>query len=148
MEAQSKKDIQARHIVNVASVAGLVGVPGLSAYSATKGAVVLLSESLRAELSVYNIGVSAICPATVKTPISETLQFFGRMDNAKSQRFLAKSFAQADLTPQDVARATINAMAKNKGQVVLGRDGKMINLIKRFSPQFMSNILSKRALVY
>jgi len=148
MEAQSKKDIQARHIVNVASVAGLIGVPGLSAYSATKGAVVLLSESLRAELSVYNIGVSAICPATVKTPISETLQFFGRMDNAKSERFLAKSFAQADLTPQDVARATIDAMAKNKGQVVLGRDGKMINLIKRFSPQFMSNILSKRAIVY
>jgi len=148
MELQSKKDNKARHIVNVASVAGIVGFPGMSAYSATKGAVILLTESLRAELSVYNIGVSAICPAYVKTPISETVKAFGRMDNPKTYRGVAKTFAQADLTPQDVAHATIKAMAKNKGLVVLGRVGKIANLVKRISPKMMNKIVNKQARVY
>ena len=148
MEVQAKKDKKARHIVNVASVAGIVGFPGMSAYSATKGAVILLTESLRAELSVYNIGVSAICPAFVKTPISETVQAFGRMDNPKTYRGIAKTFAQADLTPQDVAGATIKAMAKNKGLVVLGRVGKIANLVKRISPKIMNKIVNKQARVY
>ena len=148
MEVQAKKDKKARHIVNVSSVAGIVSVPGMSAYSATKGAVILLTESLRAELSVYNIGVSAICPAYVKTPISETVQAFGRMDNPTTYRTVAKTFAQADLTPQDVAGATIKAMAKNKGFVVLGRVGKIAHLVKRISPKIMNNIVSKRARVY
>jgi len=148
MEVQAKKDKKARHIVNIASVAGIVGFPGMSAYSATKGAVILLTESLRAELSVYNIGVSAICPAYVKTPISETVQAFGRMDNPKTYRGVAKTFAQADLTPQDVASATIKAMAKNKGLVVLGRIGKIAHLIKRFSPKIMNKIVNKQARVY
>ena len=148
MEVQAKKDKKARHIVNVASVAGIVGFPGMSAYSATKGAVILLTESLRAELSVYNIGVSAICPAYVKTPISETVQAFGRMDNPKTYRGIAKTFAQADLTSQDVAGATIKAMAKNKGLVVLGRVGKIANLVKRISPKMMNKIVNKQARVY
>ncbi len=148
MEAQSKLDNEARHIVNVASAAGLMGFPGMSAYSATKGAVILLSESLRAELSVHNIGVSVICPAYVKTPISETVKAFGRMDNPRTYRGVAKTFAKADLTPEDVAHATLKAMSKNKGLVVLGREGKMGNLIKRFSPQLMSNFLSKQARAY
>ena len=148
MEVQAKKDKKARHIVNVASVAGIVGFPGMSAYSATKGAVILLTESLRAELSVYNIGVSAICPAYVKTPISETVQAFGRMDNPKTYRGIAKTFAQADLTSQDVAGATIKAISKNKGLVVLGRVGKIANLVKRISPKMMNKIVNKQARVY
>lgn len=148
METQGKKDNKARHIANVASVAGIVGFPGMSAYSATKGAVILLTESLRAELSVYNIGVTAICPAYVKTPISETVQAFGKMDHPKTYRGIAKTFASADLTPDDVAVATIKAMSKNKGLLVLGRVGKIAHFIKRISPKMMNNIVSKQARVY
>jgi len=148
MEAQSKKDNQSRHIVNVASVAGLIGAPGMSAYSATKGAVILLSECLRAELSVYNIGVTAVCPAYVKTPIAETVQAFGRMDNPRTHKGIAKTFARADLTPQDVAASTLKAMAKNKGLVVLGKQGVMGNLIKRFSPAMMGRLMGKMARAY
>ena len=59
--------IEARHpahVINIASMAGYIALPGMSAYSATKFAVIGLSESLRAELAVYQIGVTAICPGT------------------------------------------------------------------------------------
>ncbi len=56
-------------MINVASMAGMVGVPYAGAYTATKVAVVGMSESWHAELEPYNIKVSVLCPAFVKTRI-------------------------------------------------------------------------------
>ena len=61
-------------IINVASMAGMHGVPYATAYSATKAAVVSLSESWAVELKSQNIHVSALCPAFVKTRIHESLR--------------------------------------------------------------------------
>jgi len=61
-------------IINVASMAGMHGVPYATAYSATKAAVVSLSESWAVELKSHNIHVSALCPAFVKTRIHESLR--------------------------------------------------------------------------
>jgi NAD(P)-dependent dehydrogenase (short-subunit alcohol dehydrogenase family) len=60
------------HIVNVASAAGLVTTPGFAAYSASKFAVVGLSEALYYDLKLRKapIGVSLLCPAWVKTDIA------------------------------------------------------------------------------
>jgi NADP-dependent 3-hydroxy acid dehydrogenase YdfG len=60
---------QGGHVVNMASVSGFAGARGMSTYSASKFAVVGLTESLRAELHRHRIGVSAVCPGFVKTPI-------------------------------------------------------------------------------
>jgi NAD(P)-dependent dehydrogenase (short-subunit alcohol dehydrogenase family) len=57
------------HIVNTASVAGLVPVGGLLSYSASKHAVVGLSTSLRMEAELVGVRVSALCPGAVETPI-------------------------------------------------------------------------------
>jgi len=59
------------HIVNTASMAGLVGMQWLGAYCATKFAVVGLSESLHRELKPRGIGVSVLCPMIVDTKINE-----------------------------------------------------------------------------
>ncbi|MEO0368377.1 MAG: SDR family NAD(P)-dependent oxidoreductase [Pseudomonadota bacterium] len=59
-------------IVNVASMAGMGGVPYSGAYTATKAAVVALSESWAGELTKSNIKVSVLCPAFVKTRIHES----------------------------------------------------------------------------
>lgn len=55
------------HVVNTASMAGLIAPAGLTAYAASKYAVVGLSESLRAELAPQGIGVSVLCPGAVST---------------------------------------------------------------------------------
>ena len=57
-------------LVNVASMAGMMGIPTAGAYTATKVAVVGMSESWYAELKPHNIQVSVLCPAFVKTRIN------------------------------------------------------------------------------
>ena len=56
-------------MINVASMAGMMGVPYAGAYTATKVAVVGMTESWHMELAKHNIHVSALCPAFVKTRI-------------------------------------------------------------------------------
>jgi len=60
------------HIVNTASMAGHVAMPGMGPYHATKYAVVGYSEALNVELGPRGIGVSVLCPAWVKTNIHNT----------------------------------------------------------------------------
>lgn len=67
---QIKKQGEGGWLINVASMAGLVGVPYAGAYTATKTAVVAMSESWYAELKPHNIKVSVLCPAFVKTRIN------------------------------------------------------------------------------
>lgn len=61
-------------IINVASMAGMGGVPYSAAYSATKAAVVSLTEGWAVELKPHNIAVSVLCPAFVKTRIHESMR--------------------------------------------------------------------------
>jgi NAD(P)-dependent dehydrogenase (short-subunit alcohol dehydrogenase family) len=60
------------HIVNTASMAGMVSPPGLEPYCATKFAVVAMSEGWAAQLSALDIGVSVLCPGFVRTRIHES----------------------------------------------------------------------------
>ena len=60
------------HIVNTASMAGHLALPGLSVYTTTKYAVVGMSESIRQDLAAKNIGVSVLCPGVVRTNIFDS----------------------------------------------------------------------------
>ena len=60
------------HVVNTASIAGLIALPTLGIYAATKYAIVGISEILRAELAPFDIGVSVLCPSFVKTRLHES----------------------------------------------------------------------------
>lgn len=61
-----------RHIVNTASLSGVFAVPGLGVYTASKYAVVGISETLRDELKKDGIGVSVLCPGPTPSRIGET----------------------------------------------------------------------------
>ncbi len=65
---------RAGHIINVASIAGLVGLPKSSVYCATKYAVIGFSDALRREVRAHNIHVTAFCPGFVATNFSPRLQ--------------------------------------------------------------------------
>lgn len=65
------------HIVNTASVSGLIPAPGFTAYAMTKHAVVGLSVSLREEARRYGVRVSAICPSVIGTPMAEQARLLG-----------------------------------------------------------------------
>ncbi len=59
------------HLVAVASVAGLVGLPGVSSYSASKAAVIKLCESFSLDLAPHNIDVTCVCPGFIDTPLTQ-----------------------------------------------------------------------------
>ena len=61
-----------RHIVNTASLSGIFAVPGLGVYTASKYAVVGISETLRDELKKDGVGVSVLCPGPTPSRINET----------------------------------------------------------------------------
>jgi NAD(P)-dependent dehydrogenase (short-subunit alcohol dehydrogenase family) len=60
------------HIVNSASIMGMISAPGIGPYNATKSALVALSETLAAELAGTQIGVSVLIPSFVRTRIAES----------------------------------------------------------------------------
>lgn len=82
------------HIVNTASMSGLIGMEYLGVYCASKFAVVGLSESLRRELAPAGIGVSVLCPMVVDTPINDNSS---RMRPAELRNEVAAPPIDADL---------------------------------------------------
>ena len=80
------------HIINVASIAGLVGLPGSSVYSATKSAVISFSDALRREVRTSGIEVTALCPGFVATGFSPRLKKIaqGRPDARRAARSRAR----------------------------------------------------------
>ncbi|WP_327098044.1 SDR family NAD(P)-dependent oxidoreductase [Nocardia vinacea] len=91
------------HIVNVASVLGLVGTPGVATYCASKFAVVGLGAALHQELATDGVAVSTICPAFVNTQLIEGL----------TPNWLARRIGFVE--PADVARAAVAAVASGRG---------------------------------
>lgn len=76
-------------LVAISSVAGYNGLPGVSAYSATKAAVQKYSESLHLDLKQFNIAVTTICPGFVETPLTS--------HNKHSMPFIVKAPRAAQL---------------------------------------------------
>ena len=72
---QAGAEAMTAQLVGVASVAGIRGIPGSGAYSASKAAVISYCESLRAEMQHFNIAVSTIAPGYIRTPMTELNQY-------------------------------------------------------------------------
>jgi NAD(P)-dependent dehydrogenase (short-subunit alcohol dehydrogenase family) len=116
------------HIVNTASVAGLISPAGSAAYNVTKHAVVTLSETLHHDLREHGsaVGVSVLCPAYVPTRIAESernrpAEFRkGRMSARSLARgaMVAQAVAKGKLSADDVARAVVSAVKEDRFYVL------------------------------
>jgi NADP-dependent 3-hydroxy acid dehydrogenase YdfG len=92
------------HLVQIASVAGKIGFPGGATYSATKHAVVGLSEAIRAEMRDTNIDVSVVMPVVVNTELGSGLP--------ETRGFKA-------VQPEDVADAIVEALQTGRFEVYI-----------------------------
>ena len=116
------------HIVNTASVAGLICPPGSGAYNVTKHAVVALSETLHHDLRERGatVGVSVLCPAYVPTGIadSERNRPAGLALSVKSaqtvarEAMLKRAVASGRLSADDIAVAAVNAVKEERFYVL------------------------------
>ncbi|MCE5211724.1 MAG: SDR family oxidoreductase [Deltaproteobacteria bacterium] len=120
------------HIVNISSVAGLIGMFGYSLYCTSKYAIVGFSECLRSELKRFNIAVTLVCPPEVKTPFIE--------EEAKTlppEARVVKNLAGL-MTPEQAARAIVRGIKKKKFLVVPGITAKSLLFWHRISNGFFT----------
>jgi NAD(P)-dependent dehydrogenase (short-subunit alcohol dehydrogenase family) len=118
-------------LVNISSLAGLVGVYGYSPYAMSKFAVRGLSETLQSELVGTKVSVLVVHPGGVKTNIIRNAP-----DLDASQRDAAhQTFSRLALLDADqAARQILRAMRQKKKRLILGADAKVVNAIRQLFP--------------
>ena len=138
-------------IINITSIAGMVGLPYMALYNASKHAVEGLSESLNYELKQWNIRVKTIAPGAFKTGFSNAANYATgnlRQELNSSRQLLEKKMKLMLSTPpkpfgygnpQSVANAIYYAATRNYTTVrtLVGKDAKILSLLKKILPKKM-----------
>jgi NAD(P)-dependent dehydrogenase (short-subunit alcohol dehydrogenase family) len=126
---------QGGHVLNTASMAGLVGMQWLGIYCASKFAVVGVSEALRRELAPSGIGVSVLCPMIVETNLNEN-----------SERLRPGSFRRSGEAPAPPPAGAMQGSVKDPAEVAT----RVVRAIERNAPYVLTHeeqreILRRRA---
>ena len=123
----------AGHIVNIASLAGLIWSPTLAPYATTKSAVVGLSTALRDEAARWGVRVSVVCPGFVATAIFE---------NAIGVKFdkqaVLRRIALPLLPAAQAARAILDGVARNRSVIVFPASARWLWRLSRIHPALLA----------
>jgi NAD(P)-dependent dehydrogenase (short-subunit alcohol dehydrogenase family) len=126
------------HIVNTASLAGLVGFPTALPYATTKAAVVGLSLSLRAEGADLGVKVSVACPGFVQSAIFDAGDYVGS-DKKEALSLIPVRFVPA---PQ-AARVILDGVARNRAVIVFPFYARFMGWLQRFAPGLLERLHRK-----
>lgn len=128
---------QGGHVVNVSSAAGYVATEPLCAYSTTKFAVLGFSEALRDELERYAIGVTAVCPGIINTPITRTARLRGPGATEEARRRMVAFYERRNYTPERVAENILKAIQRNRAVAPISPEAWAMYYLKRLSPALL-----------
>ena len=121
------------HIVNTASMAGLITTSAQAAYSSTKHAVVALSKTLRVEGKTHGVRVSVLCPGVVRTPILTGGEYgHNKSISRENQQKLGEALRPMD--PDEFAEQALRAVLRNQAIIVVPRWWKALWYLERLSP--------------
>jgi NAD(P)-dependent dehydrogenase (short-subunit alcohol dehydrogenase family) len=123
------------HVANVASMAGFHASPALVAYTTTKFAVLGLSEALREELRAHGIGVTAICPGIINTPITTSARARGPAADPKVRERAAAFYRRRNYGPERVAQNILKAVQRNRSVAPVAPEAWISYAVKRISPR-------------
>lgn len=93
---------QGSHIINIASIAGLIGAPEMALYNASKFAILGLTESLAIELASENIHVAAVCPGSINTNLCRDGVFSSESTVAQTLRRTVRNGAGPEQVAKDI----------------------------------------------
>jgi NAD(P)-dependent dehydrogenase (short-subunit alcohol dehydrogenase family) len=116
------------HIVNVASSAGKVGVPGIATYVATKHAVVGLSEAVRHELRDSGVEVSVVMPVLVNTALTEGL---------------TEKRGVKEVEPEDVAAEIVDALERRRFDVFVPKSLQATIVMGALTPRRLREAIGR-----
>jgi len=117
------------HIVNTASVAGLVPAAAEGAYGATKHAVVGLSSPLRIEAETFGVRVSVACPGLIDTPILESTKYVKFDRDA-----ILKIAPEKPMNPRKAARLILRGVDRNQFLIVMSVTAHALSWFHRYAP--------------
>jgi NAD(P)-dependent dehydrogenase (short-subunit alcohol dehydrogenase family) len=125
------------HIVNTASMAGLVPAPYLAPYDATKHAVVGLSLSLRGEASLHGVKVTVVCPGWIDTPLLDSTGPDDLPKPSSTQTGGVREMASRMgglYSPDALAADIVRGIERNRPMVVAPRQARILWRMMRLSP--------------
>lgn len=136
------------HVVNISSAAGYAASPPLAAYSATKFAVLGLSEALRQELAPHRIGVTAVCPGIINTPITRSARLRGAAANEQARERMVRFYEKRNYGPDRVAENILKAIQRDRAVAPISPEAWAFYYLKRWAPWLLYRVnqwLARRA---
>jgi len=118
------------HVLNVASIAGLIGASKLAGYTASKFGLVGFSESLRIECARHGVVVTTLCPGFVRTGMLHNRM---KPDGSREPR---QPPTWMCLTPEKVAAKAVSAIRRDRGTVVTPLFARLAWTMHRIAPGF------------
>jgi NAD(P)-dependent dehydrogenase (short-subunit alcohol dehydrogenase family) len=133
------------HILNTASLAGLIPAPAMLPYTTTKHAVVGLSTALRAEAASQGVQVSVLCPGFVDTPLLDDVYAAPASFGGSSVRARVRLMQPKFLTAEQTARKAVDGLAANKAVIPVGFLAHFTWRLLRYAPPVARAVIQGQA---
>ncbi|MCZ7581905.1 MAG: SDR family NAD(P)-dependent oxidoreductase [Deltaproteobacteria bacterium] len=125
-------------VVNVASAAGMVGAPGMCAYSTSKFGIVGFSEALRTELA-GRVSVLTVCPTLVRTNI---VQSAGHADvDGDATRPMEAVMQRRGMDVEHASRLLLRGIERRRPMIFIGADARILDWMRRLSPGLTARLV-------
>ena len=132
----------AGRIVNISSIGGKIAVPHLVPYSASKFALVGLSDGLRAELAAENIVVTTVCPGLMRTGSPVNAMFKGRRPQEYAWFAISDSLPLASIDATRAARQIINACRYGDAELIITVQARLAVLMRHAAPELFASMMA------
>jgi len=127
------------HLVNVASIAGVIAPPSLAAYAASKAGVIALSEAIAAECPARRPGVTVVCPGFFRSGLLDTWHFTAARESREARRRMNAT----RLDSAAVASRVRRAIDRNERYVIEGLQARVLARLKRLAPRTTTALLRR-----
>ncbi len=128
------------HIINTASIEGLIPFPGTVSYVTSKYGVVGLSNALRVEGADLGVNVSVVCPGYIKTAIFHTSKLI-KIDREKMLKSLPHRFG---ITPEECASVILRGVERNKAIILVTGLAKILWWLHRIHPGWILWMMGRK----
>jgi short-subunit dehydrogenase len=129
-------------IINISSLGGKVAIPHLTAYSASKFALVGLSEGFRAELNQHGIYVTTVCPGLLRTGSAQNADVKGNHEKEYAWFSVADALPGFTMSAEQAARRIWNATRRGDGELILSLPAKLLAGFHGIMPGVTTDMLA------
>lgn len=131
-------------LINISSLFGLIGMPGQTAYTASKFAIRGFSESLRTEVAHRGIRVLQVHPGGIKTNVANNARLGANLTGGDADQVRSSFNRVLTMEPRVAAEQILHAVAVGKNRLVITREAKLLDLMARFLPSSHGAIIAKK----